>query len=146
MFRNRIIFSTFLLFSMLSAMAIPARKTDILLTQPDGSTFMSVLHGDEFFKIRQTAEGHAIMQGRDGWWYYAVYDQDGLRSSSGYKVGQDVPSGIISRSMMIPYEKIAERASLKRSETARLPMNAAVRWERGIEANASEPIISRKEE
>ena len=100
-------------------MAGPARKADILLTQPDGSTFMSVLHGDEFFKIRRTAEGHAIMQDIDGWWYYATYNSEGLRSSSGYKVGQEVPAEILSRSMVIPYERLAERASLKRSETAR---------------------------
>lgn len=114
-----IIFSTFLLLIAFYAMAAPARKGQMRLSQPDGTTFLSTLHGDEFARIRKTIEGHAVIQGSDGWWYYAEFDPDGLRRSSGHKVGSDVPAEVLSRSMAIPYRAIADRAVLRRSETAR---------------------------
>ena len=116
---KRIIFSTILLLTAFSVFAAPARKGLALLTQPDGSSFLSTLTGDEFTHIRQTIEGHAIMQGSDGWWYYAEYDSDGLRHNSGHKVGPSVPADVLGRSMVIPYDALAERAALRRSETAR---------------------------
>lgn len=102
----------------LCMMASPARKGPVLLTQPDGKSFISYVQGDEFTKIRKTAEGHSIIQGSDGWWYYAAYDGDGLKYSSGYRVGCDTPAGILAGSLMIPYGRLAERARIRRSEAA----------------------------
>ena len=116
---KRIVFSTFYLLVVFSMMASPSRTGRILLTQPDGTSFMSTLKGDEFARIRQTSEGHAIILGNDGWWYYAEYDSEGLRYSSGYKVGGDTPADVLARSKVIPHGAIADRARLRRSETAR---------------------------
>lgn len=137
---KRIIFSTILLLTAFSVFAAPARKGLALLTQPDGSSFLSTLTGDEFTHIRQTSEGHAIMQGSDGWWYYAEYDSDGLRRSSGHKVGPSVPADVLGRSMIIPYDALAERAALRRSETARFADDELAKFRRLTQLNTkSEP-------
>ena len=139
---KRIIFSTFFLLTVFSALASPARRGLTLLTQPDGSTFLSTLIGDEFARIRKTAEGHAIIQGSDGWWYYAEYDADGLRRSSGCRVGEDVPSDVLSRSKVIPYEAIVGRAALRRSETARFADDELMKFRRMAELQTkSEPLV-----
>ena len=139
---KRIVFSTFFLLVMFSMMAAPARKGRILLTQPDGTSFVSTLQGDEFARVRQTEDGHAIILGNDGWWYYAEYDSEGFRYSSGYKVGSDVPADVLGRSMAIPYGAIAERARLKRSETARFADNELVSFRRLAQVQTkSEPMV-----
>ena len=97
-----------------SASASPARKGPIVLTQPDGTSFIATLQGDEFTKIKTTAGGHAIIQDSDGWWCYAVYEDDGSRYSSGWKIGKEAPSEIINTSLEIPRETIRRSASDKR--------------------------------
>lgn len=116
---KRLIIYLLSLLTIATAYGAPARKGAVLMTQPDGMTFLSYLQGDEFTKIRKTAQGHAIMQGSDGWWYYAVYDRDGLRRSSGYAVGSETPSEILAQSMAIPYRALSERAALRRWDAAR---------------------------
>lgn len=80
------------------------------LEQPDGVSFTAIFTGDEFARIKTTSLGHAIMQDKDGWWYYAVYGNDGTMSSSGWKVGGDVPEDILSASLDIPRSIISDRA------------------------------------
>ncbi len=119
----------------------PARKGIMLLTQPDGTTFVSHLRGDEFTKIRTTADGHAIMQGSDGWWHYAVYDSDGLRHSSGHRVGHEVPADILARSMAIPYRALGERASLRRADASRFAASESLRTRLMVSAQTkSDPV------
>lgn len=102
----------------LSLSARPARPGIYSITQPDGSSFQAKSSGDEFFRIRTTSEGHAVIQGEDGWWYYAGFDADGGRKSSGYRVGSQTPADILSQSRNIPYNKIKENALRKRQTAA----------------------------
>ncbi len=69
----------------------PVRPVQALVSQPDGSTFSIVFYGDEFHKVRETPEGFSVVQDGDGWWFYAVADEDGKLVSSGVKVGQGNP-------------------------------------------------------
>ena len=62
-----------MLFFSMDALCIPARRSPVYLTQPDGSIFQAQLKGDEFTRIKTTASGHAIIQDSDGWWCYARY-------------------------------------------------------------------------
>lgn len=140
---KRIVFSTFCLLVAITMMASPARKGRMLLTQPDGTCFVSTLQGDEFARIRQTAEGHAIILGNDGWWYYAEYDSEGFRRSSGHKVGGGAPADVLSRSMTIPYGAIAERARLKRSETARFADSELMAFRRMTETQTKSGPITK---
>lgn len=130
-----------LLLSAFQALASPARKGPAVTAQPDGSTFISYLKGDEFARVRTTSEGHAVMQGSDGWWYYAGFDSEGLRYSTGLRVGKVNPAEVPSCSADIPFDRISERAALKRSETARFAEDASGSMRRMISlATKSEPV------
>ena len=48
--------------------ASPARRGPVILTQPDGTSFIARFQGDEFTRIKTTADGHAIVQDEEGWW------------------------------------------------------------------------------
>ena len=104
---------TFLLF--LPAMAGPARQGLIPLTQPDGTVFNAVFRGDEFIRIKTTAEGHAIIQDEEGWWCYAGFDENGHRHSSGYRVGANAPDEVLIKSKDIPYHILSQNAARQRS-------------------------------
>ena len=108
--KHKTILTLFALILSLSALAGPARRGPIPLTQPDGTTFNALFKGDEFMKIKTTEDGHAIIQEEDGWWCYAWFDQEGKRYSSGHKVGGSTPSDILARSMEIPYSRLAMNA------------------------------------
>lgn len=113
--KHKTILTIFTIFLALTATAIPARKGVIPLTQPDGSTFSAIFRGDEFIRIKTTTDGHAIIQDSDGWWSYAYFNSEGQRFSSGCHVGSPAPQTILTRSRMIPYGRLHERAAAKRN-------------------------------
>ena len=96
----------------------PAHKGIITLVQPDGSTFRARFRGDEFMRIKTTEEGGAIVQDKDGWWCYALYDGSGVKVSSGCRVLHDCPSDIVARSSDIPYRRLSELASGSRKQAS----------------------------
>ena len=106
-------FLTFFIF--LPAMAGPARRGLIPLSQPDGTVFNAVFRGDEFLRIKTTEEGHAIIQDEEGWWCYAGFDGTGCRYSNGFRVGTDVPDEILIKSKDIPYSILSQNAVLHRN-------------------------------
>lgn len=110
------ILSIFLLLICSAAFAIPAKKGPVTLRQPDGTTFKALLRGDEFTRIKTTAEGHAIIQDEEGWWCYALYENDGRKYNSGWRVNGNVPSDILSSSRNIPYASLSETADRFRKQ------------------------------
>ncbi len=107
---------------MLLAIAVsasPARRGPVTLTQPDGTSFVARIQGDEFMSIKTTADGQAIMQDAEGWWCYARYESDGSRSCSGWRVGQEAPADVLSKSADIPRTAISQYASDKRTSFIR---------------------------
>ena len=109
-----------------SAHCRPARKGIIPMMQPDGTIFDARLKGDEFFRLTTTTDGCAVVQDENGWWCYAVFDDEGNRSSSGCRVGEKVPSAILSESRMIPYGALVSNAWKKRRM---LPLAGKGVWE-----------------
>ena len=105
-------------FICLSAAAHPVRPTVLSFTQPDGTTFQGKIYGDEFYRIKATIQGHAIVQDEDGWWCYAQFDHEGNRTSSGYRIGENAPGDVLSESFNIPYSRLAENARRKRENLA----------------------------
>lgn len=74
----------FVLMSMMAvvgAMAAPADRTPVRVTQPDGTTLTLRLVGDEFFHYNTTADGYTIVA-VDGAWQYAM-SHDGQVVASG---------------------------------------------------------------
>ena len=108
-------FAILVIFLTISLSARPIRPGRYTMTQPDGTTFAAVCLGDEFMKIIKTLDGHAIIKDNDGWWCYAIYNTDGSRQSSGYRVGVNAPSDVLSKSLDIPYTVLSENAAAKRS-------------------------------
>ena len=116
--KNRILALIAFTFICLSAAAHPVRPTVLSFTQPDGTTFQGKIYGDEFYRIKTTIQGHAIVQDEDGWWCYAQFDHEGNRTSSGYRIGENAPGDVLSESFNIPYSRLAENARRKRENLA----------------------------
>ena len=112
--RIRAFLSILVIFLTFQLNARPVRHAIFTFTQPDGSTFPALCRGDEFLKINTTVQGHAIVRDAEGWWCYAIYDTDGSRKSSGYRVGGDVPYDVLSESKDIPFDVLASNAEKKR--------------------------------
>ena len=102
------------LLTALDICARPAIHGDFTVYQPDGTCFTARLAGDEFMKIFTTADGCAIGQTADGWYHYAVYDSDGMKALTDYRIGGSVPAGIMAASRIIPYDKLRTAASAAR--------------------------------
>ena len=113
---RRLLIIVLLFIICIGAFASPARYGRVMLTQPDGTCFYALFRGDEFIKIKTTESGESIIQESDGWWCYANYDNNGLRTSTGYHVGKVVPSDILSASRNIPYAILSNRAVELRAE------------------------------
>lgn len=113
--RIRHYLATLVILLTINLSARPVRPDRYTMTQPDGTTFTAICLGDEFLKVIKTLDGQAIVKDNDGWWCYAVYDTDGSRHSSGYRVGDNAPADIISRSLDIPYKVLSENAAARRS-------------------------------
>ena len=118
---KKFILIAFLLIQALSlsvnydSMARPARTGKIAFMQPDGSSFVGSITGDEFFRLKMTETGESIIQDEDGWWCYAAYDALGNKYSSGVKVGaSDIAAKTASR--QIPYAQLIQKAAARRAE------------------------------
>jgi M6 family metalloprotease-like protein len=75
---------TGLLFSLITALGIvssasaaPAAPVDLILVQPDGSTFTARQWGDEWLSGFETLTSHTIIQDENDWWVYADLSPDG---------------------------------------------------------------------
>lgn len=57
--------------------------------QPNGVEFKARLWGDEFFYWMQTNNGYMIVDSPEGWYYYAMLDEDGEYTATTSRVGVD---------------------------------------------------------
>ena len=66
---KKILFTLFLaLAAVWTLSAAPAHRGRIVRTQPDGSTIVTYLHGDEFGHWVTDEQGNVLVQGLDGYW------------------------------------------------------------------------------
>jgi M6 family metalloprotease-like protein len=84
------------LFAFLFAVALlservdanPADSAPCTLTQPDGTSFMARLMGDEHFSYDQTEDGYPISRDPETrWWHYAGKKEEGVGDPEGGRVG-----------------------------------------------------------
>lgn len=67
------------------AAAVPAYPGPITVTQPDGTTLVIRIHGDEF--LHWTTCGNSLVtKGDDGFYHYAAFGSDGITKASGSRV------------------------------------------------------------
>ena len=113
--------------------AIPARNILHTFTQPDGTTFHARLQGDEHLHLVMDEQGHSLMRGKDGWWYYAFYQADGRKVSSGYPVGQEAPAHILSASRYVPSQALRLRTADRLSQIAGYRARRLEQMRRGLQ-------------
>lgn len=145
--RNRFVLTALaMVLAAAGAFARPVFKTNMTFSQPDGTTFLANVSGDEFLRIITTINGEAIAKDDDGWWSYAIYGDDGTKESTGIHVGSDGNGMVKAQSRFIPYEVLSERASL-RAEAARdermVPITRRI-LERDGAATKAEGVIHNK--
>jgi M6 family metalloprotease-like protein len=82
------------------AEAAPAAPIDRIISQPDGTTFIGRLWGDEWQNGYETREGYTILQLDNGWWVYAGSIEAGklqpaMRADQYLVVGLAEPDGLV---------------------------------------------------
>lgn len=97
--------------SCLLAYAVPADKTPIRVSQPDGTTLTIVLHGDEFFHFNTTLDGYTVLKNEAGFYTYAVLDGNHL-----------VPSARVARDK-------EQRSAADRAALASIPKELTDRYD-----------------
>ena len=84
-----------LLFLMLSAttlLAMPAKRTPTVVSQPDGSTLTVVAFGDERYHFNETLDGYVVVKGADRFWYFAALNAEGRFEPTSVRVRGGSPS------------------------------------------------------
>ncbi len=118
-----------------SLLAGPRHLDNIPVRQPDGSLIRICVHGDEYLRIVTTSDGVPVICGSDGWWYYARYDGEGVKHSTGIRVGQgpaapaDIPLDLLKRAAR---EGKREAGLLQEVLRPRFPDRKATRTEAGL--------------
>lgn len=100
------------------AMAIPANKKAVRVTQPDGTTLEIRIHGDEFLNWR-TYNNRLISQGKDGFYYYADFAADGTIVRTETRVtAQQVSLQSLGDNAVVPPQAAIQRAMQRRQAAA----------------------------
>ena len=139
---KRIVFLSLLLLTVsLRVSAIPARNIPMTVRQPDGSELRIIVSGDEFYRMVRTEDGCAVTQGEDGYWYYAAYDINGAKRSSGVRVSPiNGATAAAAAARIIPYGTLRAAAAGRRAAVNRLRAEHRFRVPPGTKAGA----VSRK--
>lgn len=139
---KRIVFLSLLLLTVsLRVSAIPARNIPMTVLQPDGSELRIIVSGDEFYRMVRTEDGCAVTQGEDGYWYYAAYDINGAKRSSGVRVSPlNGATAAAGAARIIPYGTLRAAAAGRRAAVNRLRAEHRFRVPPGTKAGA----VSRK--
>lgn len=88
---NILILALMILLNYTSLKSAPFDTGMSELQQPDETTFIGRIWGDEFFYWMETEDGYRFVQSGDGWYYYATLDQYGEFTPTIYNVGIDSP-------------------------------------------------------
>ncbi len=77
------------------ALAAPANPHPFPLQQPDGTTFLARMYGDEWNNGFETLSGYTILQDpATGYWVYATLDGWGNLAPTTLRVGLDAPKNL----------------------------------------------------
>lgn len=87
------------------------------IKQPDGTVIHCFVSGDEFFNWIHDSEGYSIIQGEDGYWYYATKSGEEITASP-HRVSSIVPS----RAGLEKWIKISGDEYLKRRKRFEIPV------------------------
>ncbi|MDR1975100.1 MAG: M6 family metalloprotease domain-containing protein [Bacteroidales bacterium] len=74
------------LFIVADIYARPAKPAPIEVIEPDGTKITIILKGDERIKWAETSDGYSLLRNGDGFFEYAIQNENGEMVSSGIKV------------------------------------------------------------
>mgnify|MGYP002625192419 CR=1 FL=1 len=100
----------------MQAYAIGVFNEKVTLYQPDGTTLVAVINGDEYAHVVRDESMHTLTQDSDGWWCYARYSADGTCMSTGWQAGRQAPAHILQASTYVPSVALRLSAGQKRRE------------------------------
>jgi len=104
--------------------AIKAFSGPIVVTQPDGSTLVTRVHGDEFNHYQTTEDGYLVKQNSKGYFTYAVVNSDGTSSVSTL-TAKDAKKRSAQENTFLKTVSKPENIQLIRSTTRRSAISAA---------------------
>ncbi|MBR1871648.1 MAG: M6 family metalloprotease domain-containing protein [Bacteroidales bacterium] len=99
---KRVLISLYIIFLYISAFAVPANRKPFDLVQPDGSLVRVMITGDERCHFVTDMAGHVLVQGKDRFWRYASFDEEGRRRATSFVAGKAAPSSVLLSSMPSP--------------------------------------------
>lgn len=74
-------FIIFIFMPIVPVFAVKAVPAPVRVTEPDGRVLELVIRGDEFFRYMVASDGRTVVQGDDGYYYYASYTLSGVEVS-----------------------------------------------------------------
>lgn len=80
--RKLILLLCFLEFTLAECVAIPAKRTPITITQPNGKTLTYIMKGDEVMSWCETLDGYTLLRDENGVLCYAFMDCEGNLTAS----------------------------------------------------------------
>jgi M6 family metalloprotease-like protein len=81
-----------------------------VVINPDGTEIHCFASGDEYYNFLHDAEGFTIIQDKDGYYYYAINDENGEVIPSKHRVSQSEPASFgITPHVKIPYDEYQKR-------------------------------------
>lgn len=104
--------------------AVPAKRIKTAVKQPDGTSLVITIRGDEHFHFTSTEDGMPLIQATDGAYCYAVLDKDGRLA----------PSSQIAHS---PSARSAQELSFLRTYSSQAEKVKQIGAERRAARNAS---------
>ena len=84
----------FLLGMTATVYSAPLKNMEVRLTQPDGQIVHCFASGDEFYNYLHDVNGFTIVKGDDGFYCYAMHDNQGQVVASPYRVGEVNPASV----------------------------------------------------
>lgn len=109
-----ILIAAILTIASTAAYAIPAKQGPITVIQPDGTSVVVEIHGDEFLNWK-TINGKLVERGIDGYFYYASFDMNGGIVMSKSRVSNFSGLTKSSGSSVIIPQVAKDRANAKRN-------------------------------
>ena len=94
------------------AFAAPLKNIPVRLTQPDGQVIECFASGDEFYNYVHDANGFTFAKDKDGYYCYAMHDNQGKVVASPYRVNSVDPASV----GLQPYVKISEKEYQQRRQ------------------------------
>ena len=124
---KRITFLMLALVAAIVASAVPAIPTPIEVSQPDGSKLMIRIVGDEFFKYHTTDDGYTIVRDEQGYFVYALSENESLIPSK--VIAHNVAERSASETQFVStLEKgIFSKVDARNGKLRRAPVDAATR-------------------